>query len=92
MPIQTRIEDRHAGGRTEPPLGIDCDSLAAEYQRVRAMTEQLCEPLATEDYVVQSTSDVSPTKWHLAHTTWFFETFILQRMLKKYPAYRPEYS
>ncbi len=56
------------------------------------MTTHLCEPLATEDYVVQSMSDVSLTKWHLAHTTWFFETFILQRMLGNYRVHRPEYA
>lgn len=47
------------------------------YLAVRQHTESLCRPLATEDYVVQSMPDVSPTKWHLAHTTWFFETFVL---------------
>jgi ergothioneine biosynthesis protein EgtB len=44
---------------------------------VRAQTEALCVPLETEDYVVSSMPDVSPTKWHLAHTSWFFETFVL---------------
>jgi hypothetical protein len=44
---------------------------------VRAQTEALCAPLETEDYVVSSMPDVSPTKWHLAHTSWFFETFVL---------------
>ncbi|MFO0757592.1 MAG: ergothioneine biosynthesis protein EgtB [Byssovorax sp.] len=43
----------------------------------RAFTESLCQPLAVEDYVLQSMPDASPTKWHLAHTTWFFETFVL---------------
>ena len=52
-------------------------TLAARFREVRAFTESLCAPLATEDYVVQSSSDVSPTKWHLAHTTWFWETFVL---------------
>ena len=61
-------------------------TLAARYQQVRDFTEELCRPLATEDYVVQSMPDVSPTKWHLAHTTWFFETFLLAPHL---PAFAP---
>ncbi len=48
-----------------------------KYETVRAATRRLCEPLAIEDQVVQSMPDVSPTKWHLAHTSWFFETFVL---------------
>jgi ergothioneine biosynthesis protein EgtB len=59
--------------RDEPHGG----KLADEYRRVRGWTEALCEPLTTEDYVVSSMPDVSPTKWHLAHTSWFFETFVL---------------
>jgi ergothioneine biosynthesis protein EgtB len=51
--------------------------LRARYDAVRAFTEALCAPLCAEDYVVQSMPDASPTKWHLAHTTWFFETFLL---------------
>ncbi len=53
------------------------DELLAAYRAVRRATHALCEPLVTEDYVVQSMPDVSPTKWHLAHTSWFFETFLL---------------
>ncbi len=55
------------------------DDLAKRYLQVRKFTEYLCEPLATEDYVAQSMADVSPTKWHIAHVTWFFETFVLAR-------------
>ena len=51
--------------------------LARHYPAVRRFTEYLCEPLEIEDYVVQSMPDASPTRWHLAHTTWFFETFVL---------------
>jgi ergothioneine biosynthesis protein EgtB len=52
----------------------------------RRFTEHLCQPLATEDFVVQAMPDASPTRWHLAHTTWFFETFVLARWE---PDYRP---
>ena len=52
-------------------------SLLARYDAVRSATERLCAPLQTEDFVVSSMADVSPTKWHLAHSSWFFETFIL---------------
>src|SRR3954470_10283670 len=52
-------------------------TLAHRYLEVRARTEALCEPLEREDFVVSSMLDVSPTKWHLAHTSWFFETFVL---------------
>src|SRR5215467_4196893 len=62
------------------------ETLLARYSKVRDFTEALCKPLATEDYVIQSMPDASPTKWHLAHTTWFFETFILARY---FPDYRP---
>ena len=46
---------------------------------MRGRTATLCATLEVEDYVVQTMPDVSPTRWHLAHTTWFFETFVLQR-------------
>jgi ergothioneine biosynthesis protein EgtB len=51
--------------------------LADAYTSVRQQTERLCEPLTAEDLVLQSMADASPVKWHLAHTTWFFETFVL---------------
>jgi len=59
---------------------------------VRRMTEELCEPLATEDYVVQSMPDVSPTKWHIAHVTWFFETLLLKPRVPGYRPFRPEFE
>lgn len=63
--------------------------LAKNYQSVRKMTEKICEPLVTEDYVIQSIIDVSPPKWHLAHTTWFFETFILALEKSNYQVFHP---
>jgi hypothetical protein len=61
-------------------------TLAERYAAVRRWTESLCVPLETEDYVVRTMPDVSPTKWHLAHTSWFFETFVLRPFE---PAYVP---
>jgi len=55
----------------------DADSLVKRYDEVRAHTETLAAPLSPEDQTVQSMPDVSPTKWHRAHVTWFFETFVL---------------
>jgi ergothioneine biosynthesis protein EgtB len=59
--------------------------IATRYRMVRSFTEDLAEPLSPEDHVVQTETDVSPTKWHLAHTSWFFETFVLKEYL---PGYR----
>ena len=62
------------------------------YLDVRHLTHALCQPLAIEDYVVQPVASMSPPKWHLAHTTWFFETFILQPYTSGYTPYHPLYS
>jgi ergothioneine biosynthesis protein EgtB len=62
------------------------------YHKVRAFSEQLCEPLEAEDYVIQTMADVSPTKWHLAHTTWFFENFILKDFFPSYSPFHPLYN
>ena len=61
-------------------------SLTDRYKQVRQQTVSLCEPLATEDYQVQPMDDASPPKWHLAHVTWFFETFLLIPSLPGYTA------
>jgi len=66
--------------------------LKKEYETVRRRTEQICAPLKTEDYVVQPVVDVSPPKWHLGHTTWFFETFILVPNAKDYTVFDPQYN
>ncbi len=58
----------------------------------RKITEDLCRTLEPEDYTIQSSPDVSPPKWHLAHTTWFFETFILNRFSEEYKEYDPMFG
>jgi ergothioneine biosynthesis protein EgtB len=68
------------------------NSFADRYSTIRKYTEYICEPLATEDYVVQPAEHVSPPKWHLAHTTWFFEEFILIRHYKNYTRFHPQYA
>lgn len=68
------------------------NDLVARYQSVRRFTEQLAAPLSAEDCCVQSMPDVSPTKWHLAHVTWFFETFVLQPFVNNYGVFHPQYN
>lgn len=67
-------------------------SLLERYFAVRKYTEFICEPLVIEDYVVQPVEDVSPPKWHLAHTTWFFEEMVLAKYLNNYQRFHPRYS
>ncbi len=62
------------------------------FRTVRLLTESLAAPLSAEDQTVQSMPDASPTKWHLAHTTWFFETFVLRPHVTDYRAFDPAYE
>src|SRR5438552_11179037 len=62
------------------------------YERVRAYTQQLCEPLEIEDYIPQPIVDVSPPKWNIAHTTWFFEEMILKRFVDGYREFDPQFT
>jgi len=62
------------------------------FRAVRAQSQALCAPLLPEDTVVQPTLDVSPPKWHLAHTTWFWETFLLAEYAPGYRVFHPEYA
>src|SRR5687768_1117880 len=61
------------------------------YTAIRALTEQLAGPLGPEDQCIQSMPDASPTKWHLAHTSWYFETFALELSLPSYRCFEPEF-
>ncbi|MGH8127389.1 MAG: ergothioneine biosynthesis protein EgtB [Gammaproteobacteria bacterium] len=71
---------------------IESDSLALRFRHVRARTEALITGLAPEDTVVQTMPDVSPTKWHLAHTTWFFEQFVLAVFAHNYQRFHAGYD
>src|SRR5580698_9371389 len=65
--------------------------LFEDFLRVRRQSEQLCRPLSPEDMMVQSCAEASPAKWHLAHTTWFFETFLLREFLAGYHEFNPDF-
>jgi ergothioneine biosynthesis protein EgtB len=67
-------------------------SLSDQYINVRSHSDAICDPLMIEDYVVQPVEDVSPPKWHLAHTTWFWEEFVLAPFYKDYKRFHPRYS
>lgn len=76
----------------EAELRLPDASLAQAYTRIRRGSTVICEPLQTEDYVVQSMADASPVKWHLAHTSWFFEQFILKLQAREYRAFHPGFD
>ncbi len=67
-------------------------ALLDRLHHVRAVTEELCAPLTAEDMGVQSMPDVSPTKWHLAHTSWFFETLVLERFREGHRPFDPAFA
>jgi ergothioneine biosynthesis protein EgtB len=73
-------------------FSAETQTLAARYQAIRAATEALAAPLSAEDQVVQSMPDASPAKWHRAHITWFFETFILQPRVPGYRVFDERYG
>ncbi|HVO75414.1 MAG TPA: ergothioneine biosynthesis protein EgtB [Ignavibacteriaceae bacterium] len=81
--IELLKEDISAENRT---------TLIQKYRKVRSFSIELCKPLVTEDYVIQSMPDVSPTKWHLAHTSWFFEAFVLRKSVPDYISLHPQYN
>jgi ergothioneine biosynthesis protein EgtB len=81
---RSESEGAKAGGPRESAL--------ASFAATRERTLELAAPLSPEDQCIQSMADASPTKWHLAHTSWFFETFILAPSLKGYKVFHPDYG
>jgi ergothioneine biosynthesis protein EgtB len=84
LPVETLSPAPDAAGAAPSP--------ARAYAEVRRLTERLCAPLTPEDCVLQSMPDASPVKWHLAHTTWFFETFALAPSLPGYRPFHPQFG
>lgn len=82
MNLQEQIEN----------INLIKDNLLIEFHKVRSLTDELCEPLSIEDQNLQSMPDTSPVKWHRAHTSWFFETFILRKYSNNYKVFNKEYD
>ena len=89
---EARIPNLRAAETPILDLSADRASQGANFRRVRAVSEALASPLTPEDQVIQSMDDASPTKWHLAHTTWFFETFLLKHFDPDYREYHPRFA
>lgn len=82
--------DQHDQHDRSVPLSNS--ALVTKFQQVRSVSEWQCEPLLIEDYGLQAMPETSPAKWHLAHTTWFFETFLLKPHLKSYKPLNSQYE
>src|SRR6478752_6905197 len=76
---------------SNPKLSPSRD-LCAFYNGVRSHTEDLCKPLEIEDYIPQPVVDVSPPRWNIAHTTWFFEEMILKRFVPGYQVFDKDFG
>ena len=81
-----------ASSLSKLPEQTSSSQLLADYLRVREDSENICRPLEDEDYGLQTIVDVSPPKWHLAHVSWFFETFLLKPFQKNYKEFHPQFA
>ncbi len=81
-----------SAAQPKPSAAPDREFVLRRYLEIRADTERLAAPLATEDYVVQAMADVSPPKWHLAHVTWFFENFIAAPYARGFAPFHPGFG
>src|SRR5215469_13276503 len=90
--LQTNPPEPASTGQKMETVPAPKSELARRYQKVRRFSEGLCKTLEPEDYVIQTMPEASPTKWHMAHTSWFFETFLLKQFFPGYQAMRPEYG
>jgi ergothioneine biosynthesis protein EgtB len=81
-----------ATAQTEESITTSKYELEQRYRRVRHFSGKLCETLEPEDYVIQTMPETSPTKWHLAHTSWFFETFVLKQFFPGYDSPHPQFD
>lgn len=69
-----------------------CIDLLSQYRHIRSLSERYCAPLEHEDYGLQACAETSPAKWHLAHTSWFFETFLLKPFVANYQPYNDRFE
>lgn len=76
---------------SQPEQDLTRAELLARYRQVRGASEELCAPLQTEDYVIQAMASASPAKWHLAHVSWFFETFLLEPLAAGHRPFHPQF-
>lgn len=83
---------RSAAAKTMNEPTAENSELGRRYRYVRCFSDKLCETLEPEDYVIQTMPEASPTKWHLAHTSWFFETFVLKKFCSNYQSQHPQYN
>ncbi len=81
QPTLAKSEDRHSK-----------EKLTERFSAIREFSNFLVEPLETEDFVIQAIENTSPTKWHLAHVSWFYETFVLDKAISDYESLHPQYS